>query len=87
MEVVIGDDCSTDNTLELIKKYSDKFDDINILDTPKNLGMVQNLKRCFEACRLLSYSMLRLRYSTMNCITACVSQSLVSRGLFVEESE
>lgn len=54
VELVIGDDCSTDGTLEVIKNYTGNYtgNDIQakILVADKNIGMTKNLQRCLNAC-------------------------------------
>ena len=54
LELVIGDDRSTDRTLEIIKSYLDNFRhnkmEVNILSADGNLGMTPNFKRCWFAC-------------------------------------
>lgn len=51
-EIVIGNDCSTDKTGEIISQYADKYPDkIVVLKRDKNLGMLQNLKDCFKNCK------------------------------------
>lgn len=49
-EIVVADDCSTDGTIEYLKKeYADK--NIIYLDESKNLGISKNYQRSFAACR------------------------------------
>jgi glycosyltransferase involved in cell wall biosynthesis/tetratricopeptide (TPR) repeat protein len=51
-DVIIADDFSTDNTREIINKYAKAYPDIiRVLPTGENLGMLQNLKRAFTACK------------------------------------
>lgn len=54
IELVIGDDCSTDTTLEIIKNYADNLCDnrvqVRILAADGNVGMTRNLQRCLDAC-------------------------------------
>jgi glycosyltransferase involved in cell wall biosynthesis len=51
-EIVIGDDASTDKTRALCAVYAEKYPHlINLLPTPKNLGVVPNYIRTLEACR------------------------------------
>jgi glycosyltransferase involved in cell wall biosynthesis len=54
IELVIGDDCSTDSTPEVIRAYVDNLRDdtveVKVLASDRNLGFVGNLKRCLEAC-------------------------------------
>lgn len=42
-EIVIGDDCSTDNTLKICKEYAERHPDkIRLLSRGKNMGMAAN---------------------------------------------
>lgn len=51
-EIVIGDDASADNTLEIIKRYQSKYPDkIKVLETTKNQGAALNFIRTLRACR------------------------------------
>ena len=50
IELVIGEDCSTDKTRSICEEYADKFPDkINLLPTEGNLGMMPNFMRTLEA--------------------------------------
>jgi glycosyltransferase involved in cell wall biosynthesis len=52
VEIIVGDDCSTDNTITILEEYRYKFPQlIDILPNIANLGITKNLKRCFEACK------------------------------------
>lgn len=44
VEVVLCDDMSKDSTLEIAKKYADKFDFIHLYENEKNLGMDGNFE-------------------------------------------
>jgi len=51
-EIVIGDDCSTDNTLNIINTYASKQPDIfNIVKNEKQLGILENFKATLDRCR------------------------------------
>ena len=51
MEVIIGDDYSTDNTRSIAQEFQDKYPAlILLLPQQPNLGITKNLKRCLEAC-------------------------------------
>jgi glycosyltransferase involved in cell wall biosynthesis len=51
-EVVIGEDCSTDNTREILIRYQQEYPDkIRLLLPDKNLGMHDNFIQTFKACR------------------------------------
>ncbi|QPK65312.1 glycosyltransferase [Methylomonas sp. LL1] len=50
-EVIIIDDQSTDNTLEIAKTYSDKDNRICFYQNDKNLGLVENWNKCVELAR------------------------------------
>lgn len=54
VELVIGDDCSTDATLEVVGTYLANLGrdniDVKVLSTERNLGIPRNLERCLKAC-------------------------------------
>ena len=49
--IIISDDCSTDNTIEVIKKFMDRFPDlpINLIQHPKNIGISKNRDHALKA--------------------------------------
>ena len=51
-EVIVADDCSTDGTAEMLdelqKTYPGEF---TVLPTEKNLGIAENMRRCFAAAK------------------------------------
>lgn len=50
-EIIIGEDCSTDDTLNVCKSYESKFPGvIKVLHSVKNLGMFDNYFRTVSAC-------------------------------------
>lgn len=51
-EIVIGEDCSTDNSRNIIVEYQKKYPDkIRLLLNEKNLGAFNNAKQTFESCK------------------------------------
>lgn len=51
-ELVIGDDCSTDKTRDIIIGYESKYGDrIRVLPPTKNLGINRNLQKTLLGCR------------------------------------
>ena len=50
LEIVICDDCSSDNTAEIIKKYSQKDNRIKALFSEKNQGISRNFNKAFDNC-------------------------------------
>ncbi len=51
-EIVIGDDCSTDRTSDILREYSELYPDkIRLLDNSKNLGSEINFVRTIKACK------------------------------------
>lgn len=51
IEILVGDDCSIDNTKTILERYQEEFPQlIKTLPSTVNLGITRNLKRCFEAC-------------------------------------
>ncbi|MBX6362195.1 MAG: glycosyltransferase, partial [Acidobacterium ailaaui] len=50
-EIVIGEDCSTDRTREIVIEYKAKYPDkINLLLREKNVGMIPNFIDTLKAC-------------------------------------
>jgi len=51
-ELVIGEDCSTDGTREIVFDYAKRYPNIiRVITSKQNVGMKKNGKRTFEACR------------------------------------
>jgi glycosyltransferase involved in cell wall biosynthesis len=51
-EIVIGEDCSTDGTREILKEYASRHPDrIRLILRERNLGMNPNFKETLLACR------------------------------------
>ena len=52
VEVVVGEDCSTDNTLAICRDYEAKYPDkVRVITSENNIGMHANYRRTIEACR------------------------------------
>lgn len=51
-EIIIGEDCSTDNTLAICKQYEQKHPNvIRVIANPSNKGFVRNYFDCLRACK------------------------------------
>ena len=51
-EIVIGEDCSTDNTRAICEQYAEKHPDIiRLISNPQNKGIVDNYFDCLLVCR------------------------------------
>ena len=51
-EVVIGEDCSTDNTRKIVEKYKEMYPNIiKLIVSENNVGMQANGQRTMEACK------------------------------------
>jgi len=51
IELIIGEDCSTDNTRNICLEYKEKYPDIiKLLLSEKNLGMMQNFITTLQSC-------------------------------------
>jgi glycosyltransferase involved in cell wall biosynthesis len=52
VEIIIGDDCSTDSTIAVAHRYQQKYPQIiRVLDRPENIGTQRNYYETFEHCR------------------------------------
>lgn len=47
-DVVVVDNCSTDNTRDVVKKFAEKCSSVGLVVNEKNLGRIGNLNRCLE---------------------------------------
>lgn len=51
-EIIIGDDCSTDNARGVLQEYQQKYPDIiRLIFHEKNIGLAANWATCVKACR------------------------------------
>lgn len=51
-EIIICDDLSSDGTVKILKKYSEKYPDlIKIYENPENLGYVGNFEKAMSLCK------------------------------------
>lgn len=50
IELIIVDDCSTDNTVELIKQYQQKYSYILLVQNPVNVGLVKTFEKALKLC-------------------------------------
>jgi len=49
-EIIVSDDCSTDNTMTILKYYERNHPKINILENDKNIGLNKNFERVIKEC-------------------------------------
>ena len=47
-EIIVGEDCSTDNTRKICDQYAAKYDFIKILTPPKNIGVIPNIENTLK---------------------------------------
>ena len=52
VEIVLGEDCSSDKTLSICREYADKYpENITLIASTENVGWRANYRRCVEAAR------------------------------------
>ncbi len=52
VEVVLGDDCSSDTTMQVVDSFRPRFGSrLQVLTSPVNLGVTRNFRRTYQACR------------------------------------
>jgi glycosyltransferase involved in cell wall biosynthesis len=49
-EIIIGEDCSTDDTRFIVENYARKYNRLRIIEHNANVGMQKNLKACIDIC-------------------------------------
>ena len=50
LEIIVGDDASLDDTASIVERLVSCSNNICLLRSQANLGMLSNMKRCVEAC-------------------------------------
>src|SRR4051794_5782716 len=50
-EIIVSNDCSTDNTSDLLKKLSEANPLITILEQPVNVGLTVNSNTCLKSAK------------------------------------
>jgi len=97
-ELLIIDDCSTDNSKEIINSYADRDSRIIIKVNDKNLGMVANWNLCLETAQgkyikyLLSDDVLSSKEALQRMVSVLDADSMISvvasgRNIIDAESE
>ena len=52
VEIVLGEDCSSDGTLAVCREYAEKYpENITLIASAENVGWRENYRRCVEAAR------------------------------------
>ena len=52
VEIILGEDCSSDNTLAICRAYAEKYPEkITLIASTENVGWRTNYRRCVEAAR------------------------------------
>jgi len=68
-EILIVDDCSSDDTVAIAQEYARYDDRIKVHVNPKNLGLVGNWNRCVE---LAEYDWIKFAFQDDILLTDCV---------------
>jgi glycosyltransferase involved in cell wall biosynthesis len=50
-EIIIGDDCSTDNTSQICKNFAKLDPKIQLVENIENIGLIKNYQKIFSLCR------------------------------------
>jgi glycosyltransferase involved in cell wall biosynthesis len=48
IELIIADDCSTDNTQAILREFADKYENVHIYFNETNLGLVRNFEKAVK---------------------------------------
>ncbi|MHB1177539.1 MAG: glycosyltransferase family 2 protein [Daejeonella sp.] len=50
LELIAVDDCSSDNTLTILKEYANNYSFIKVVVNPENLGYIRNFEKALQLC-------------------------------------
>ena len=50
IELIAVDDCSSDNTLTILKEYANNYSFIKVFVNPENLGYIRNFEKALQLC-------------------------------------
>lgn len=50
IELIAVDDCSTDNTIKILREYAEKHHFIKVFSNPENLGYIRNFEKALRLC-------------------------------------
>ena len=50
IEIIIGDDCSTDHTVQEVKKHLKSNNNIKLIERRKNIGFINNFIETYKKC-------------------------------------
>lgn len=71
IEIIIGDDCSTDNAREVLLKYKEQYPSIiHLIFHEHNIGLGANWATCVKACKgkyICNYIMMTIGIILISC--------------------
>lgn len=77
IEVVLSDNCSTDDTLAIARRISDQDERLIVLESPKNYGAAANWKKCLDHA---NGDFVRFLFSDDYMAPECIAESLLHFG-------
>lgn len=70
--VYVVDNCSTDNTRNLVTEFSEKHSNVSLIVNEKNLGRVGNWNRCLEIFEASEYQYIKFLFCGDELLPNCV---------------
>jgi len=87
LEVIILDDCSTDNSVEVVERFAAEDPIFRLIRNPKNLGVMPNVNKGVDLARgSMSAWVRRTTRSCRDCSRSPCASSPASRsGVFLRD--
>jgi glycosyltransferase involved in cell wall biosynthesis len=73
-QILIVDNCSTDNTIEIIDKFRKKHSHIKLIKNSHNLGRIGNWNRCLELFEESEYQYIKYVFAGDELYPECIEE-------------
>ncbi|MBC8432925.1 MAG: glycosyltransferase family 2 protein [Desulfobacterales bacterium] len=73
-EILVVDNCSTDTSREIVEKFQEQYNNINLVVNDRNLGRVGNWNRCLDLFDESPYEYIKFVFTGDELLPECVEK-------------